>query len=86
MEALINWHHENTGHSATGFFQIGGELVEIFSHLRSTAIAQDPSKENVKRWSYFCQIMTVQHLRLVFRSCAQRKITRKSRQRHTKST
>ncbi len=56
MEALINWYHENTKNSAIGFFQIGGGIAGDFPICVVPLIAQDLEQENVKRWSYFCQI------------------------------
>lgn len=55
MEALIIWYRETTKDHGCGFFQIGGGIAGDFPICVVPLIRQD-LKEDVKFWSYFCQI------------------------------
>ncbi|PCI37571.1 MAG: deoxyhypusine synthase [Elusimicrobia bacterium] len=55
MEALISWYRESTKDNGVGFFQIGGGIAGDFPICVVPLIQQD-LKEDVKLWSYFCQI------------------------------
>ena len=55
MESLITWYRENTKSNGIGFFQIGGGIAGDFPICVVPLIQQD-LKEDVKLWSYFCQI------------------------------
>ena len=52
---LINWYKETSGEKAPGFFQIGGGIAGDFPICVVPLIKLD-LKEEVKYWSYFCQI------------------------------
>jgi len=56
MAMLIDWYQAQVSHHAVGFFQIGGGIAGDFPICVVPLIAQDLGQENVKRWSYFCQI------------------------------
>jgi len=57
MDALIDYYLETTsGTSSIGFFQIGGGIAGDFPICVVPLIRQDLEKEDVKLWSYFCQI------------------------------
>lgn len=56
MAFFIDWYQENTKDSAVGFFQIGGGIAGDFPICVVPLIAQDLEQEDIKRWSYFCQI------------------------------
>lgn len=56
MQFFIDWYQENTAEKAVGFFQIGGGIAGDFPICVVPLIAQDLEQEDVKRWSYFCQI------------------------------
>lgn len=56
MAFLIDWYQETIKTSAIGFFQIGGGIAGDFPICVVPLIAQDLEQEDVKRWSYFCQI------------------------------
>jgi len=56
MEFLISWYQANTESGSIGFFQIGGGIAGDFPICVVPLIAQDLKQDQVKRWSYFCQI------------------------------
>jgi deoxyhypusine synthase len=56
MAFLIDWYQQNIKQAGIGFFQIGGGIAGDFPICVVPLIAQDLEQENVKRWSYFCQI------------------------------
>lgn len=56
MAFFIDWYQENIKTHAVGFFQIGGGIAGDFPICVVPLIAQDLEQEDVKRWSYFCQI------------------------------
>lgn len=56
MAFLIDWYQTNIQHHSIGFFQIGGGIAGDFPICVVPLIAQDLEQEDVKRWSYFCQI------------------------------
>lgn len=56
MAFLIDWYQNNIKTHAIGFFQIGGGIAGDFPICVVPLIAQDLEQEDVKRWSYFCQI------------------------------
>lgn len=56
MERLIAWYQEAIKTCGVGFFQIGGGIAGDFPICVVPLIEQDLEQENVKRWSYFCQI------------------------------
>lgn len=56
MHRLIDWYQEHTAQQDVGFFQIGGGIAGDFPICVVPLIAQDLEQEDVKRWSYFCQI------------------------------
>jgi deoxyhypusine synthase len=56
MAFLIHWYQSITKSSSIGFFQIGGGIAGDFPICVVPLIAQDLEQENIKRWSYFCQI------------------------------
>jgi deoxyhypusine synthase len=56
MEFFIDWYQTNTRDKGVGFFQIGGGIAGDFPICVVPLIAQDLEQEDVKRWSYFCQI------------------------------
>ncbi|MCP4502297.1 MAG: deoxyhypusine synthase family protein [Deltaproteobacteria bacterium] len=57
MDSLIDWYLETTaGECSVGFFQIGGGIAGDFPICVVPLIRQDLEKEDVKLWSYFCQI------------------------------
>lgn len=56
MAFLIEWYQENIKTGGIGFFQIGGGIAGDFPICVVPLIAQDLEQEDVKRWSYFCQI------------------------------
>lgn len=56
MAFLIDWYQQNTKNQSVGFFQIGGGIAGDFPICVVPLIAQDLEQEDVKRWSYFCQI------------------------------
>lgn len=56
MEFFIDWYQNTTKESSVGFFQIGGGIAGDFPICVVPLIAQDLEQEDVKRWSYFCQI------------------------------
>jgi deoxyhypusine synthase len=56
MEFFIRWYQEQTQEKSVGFFQIGGGIAGDFPICVVPLIAQDLEQEDVKRWSYFCQI------------------------------
>lgn len=56
MSALIDWYLEVTKESSLGFFQIGGGIAGDFPICVVPLIQQDLQNDDVKLWSYFCQI------------------------------
>lgn len=56
MAFFIDWYQSNIKTHAVGFFQIGGGIAGDFPICVVPLIAQDLEQEDVKRWSYFCQI------------------------------
>ena len=56
MAFFIDWYQANTQDKGVGFFQIGGGIAGDFPICVVPLIAQDLEQEDVKRWSYFCQI------------------------------
>lgn len=61
MDALIDWYLETTSPkegegTSVGFFQIGGGIAGDFPICVVPLIRQDLEKEDVRLWSYFCQI------------------------------
>lgn len=56
MSFLIDWYQRNTKDHGVGFFQIGGGIAGDFPICVVPLIAQDLEQEDVRRWSYFCQI------------------------------
>ncbi len=56
MALLIDWYQTNTATHEIGFFQIGGGIAGDFPICVVPLIAQDLEQDDVKRWSYFCQI------------------------------
>lgn len=56
MAFFIDWYQTNTQDKGVGFFQIGGGIAGDFPICVVPLIAQDLEQEDVKRWSYFCQI------------------------------
>lgn len=56
MARLIDWYLENTKTHEVGFFQIGGGIAGDFPICVVPLIEQDLERDDVKRWSYFCQI------------------------------
>ena len=56
MAFFIDWYQTNTQDKGIGFFQIGGGIAGDFPICVVPLIAQDLEQEDVKRWSYFCQI------------------------------
>lgn len=56
MAFLIDWYQANIKDNGIGFFQIGGGIAGDFPICVVPLIAQDLEQEDVKRWSYFCQI------------------------------
>ncbi|MDD5489316.1 MAG: deoxyhypusine synthase family protein [Candidatus Moranbacteria bacterium] len=56
MDFLIDWYKENTKHSSTGFFQIGGGIAGDFPICVVPLIEQDLRETEVAKWGYFCQI------------------------------
>jgi deoxyhypusine synthase len=56
MAFLIDWYQANIKDHGIGFFQIGGGIAGDFPICVVPLIAQDLEQEDVKRWSYFCQI------------------------------
>lgn len=56
MTALIEWYQETIKDCGIGFFQIGGGIAGDFPICVVPLIAQDLEQEDVRRWSYFCQI------------------------------
>ena len=55
MEEFVSWYKEHSQSSDIGFFQIGGGIAGDFPICAVPLIKQD-LKEDVKYWSYFCQI------------------------------
>ncbi|MEM8964653.1 MAG: deoxyhypusine synthase family protein [Acidobacteriota bacterium] len=55
MNRLIDWYQATTVDRGVGFFQIGGGIAGDFPICVVPLIEQD-LKEEVKLWSYFCQI------------------------------
>lgn len=56
MAFLIDWYQDSIKNHSIGFFQIGGGIAGDFPICVVPLIAQDLEQEDVKRWSYFCQI------------------------------
>lgn len=56
MAFFIDWYQASIKDHAVGFFQIGGGIAGDFPICVVPLIAQDLEQEDVKRWSYFCQI------------------------------
>lgn len=56
MSALIDWYLETTKEGSIGFFQIGGGIAGDFPICVVPLIQQDLQNDDVKLWSYFCQI------------------------------
>ncbi|HXW60867.1 MAG TPA: deoxyhypusine synthase family protein, partial [Myxococcota bacterium] len=56
MAFFIDWYQESIKTHSVGFFQIGGGIAGDFPICVVPLIAQDLEQEDVKRWSYFCQI------------------------------
>jgi deoxyhypusine synthase len=56
MSKLIHWYLETTREASLGFFQIGGGIAGDFPICVVPLIHQDLEREDVKLWSYFCQI------------------------------
>lgn len=56
MAFLIDWYQHQIKTCSIGFFQIGGGIAGDFPICVVPLIAQDLEQEDVKRWSYFCQI------------------------------
>jgi deoxyhypusine synthase len=56
MEFFIGWYQKNTQNHSVGFFQIGGGIAGDFPICVVPLISQDLEQEDVKCWSYFCQI------------------------------
>lgn len=55
MAFLADWYRETRAQSEIGFFQIGGGIAGDFPICVVPMISLD-LKEEIKRWSYFCQI------------------------------
>ncbi|MBX7136807.1 MAG: deoxyhypusine synthase family protein [Oligoflexia bacterium] len=55
MGAFVDWYREQTAGKSMGFFQIGGGIAGDFPICVVPLIQQD-LQEDVKLWSYFCQI------------------------------
>jgi deoxyhypusine synthase len=53
---LAKWYMDNTKNNGIGFFQIGGGIAGDFPICVVPMLEQDLKVENVKYWSYFCQI------------------------------
>lgn len=56
MHRLIEWYQEVTRTAGLGFFQIGGGIAGDFPICVVPLIEQDLAKNDVRLWSYFCQI------------------------------
>ena len=56
METLVAWYLETQENHDIGFFQIGGGIAGDYSVCSVPLIRQDLEREDVKLWSYFCQI------------------------------
>lgn len=56
MQFLIDWYQKNTQNNGVGFFQIGGGIAGDFPICVVPLIEQDLENDDVRRWSYFCQI------------------------------
>lgn len=56
MARLIDWYQDVTSTTSIGFFQIGGGIAGDFPICVVPLLEQDLEKDDVKRWSYFCQI------------------------------
>lgn len=59
MIELANWYSSNAGDTAEsgiGFFQIGGGIAGDFPICVVPMLHQDLRRDDVPRWSYFCQI------------------------------
>ncbi len=56
MMELAGWYTKITGKHPLGFFQIGGGIAGDFPICVVPMLTQDLLRENVRLWSYFCQI------------------------------
>jgi len=56
MEGLCEWYAETQKDCDIGFFQIGGGIAGDYSVCSVPLLRQDLEREDVKLWSYFCQI------------------------------
>lgn len=56
MQKLIDWYLETTQDHGLGFFQLGGGIAGDFPICVVPLIYQDMEREDVRLWSYFCQI------------------------------
>jgi deoxyhypusine synthase len=56
MESLVEWYIDTSAAADVGFFQIGGGIAGDFPICAVPLIRQDLQREDVKLWSFFCQI------------------------------
>ena len=56
MMDLATWYTDNSTGAGIGFFQIGGGIAGDFPICVVPMIHQDLQRDDVPRWSYFCQI------------------------------
>lgn len=56
MEMLVDWYGETQAEHDVGFFQIGGGIAGDYAICAVPLIRQDLLRDEVKLWSYFCQI------------------------------
>lgn len=56
MMFLADWYEKNAVDSGVGFFQIGGGIAGDFPICVVPMLHQDLQRDNVRTWSYFCQI------------------------------
>jgi deoxyhypusine synthase len=56
MMALSRWYQETSAKHGIGFFQIGGGIAGDFPICVVPMLHQDLRLEQVRLWSYFCQI------------------------------
>jgi deoxyhypusine synthase len=56
MHRLVSWYQEMTEDRGLGFFQIAGGIAGDFPICVVPLIAQDMAREDIRLWSYFCQI------------------------------
>ena len=56
LQHLSSWYLETTKDCGLGFFQIGGGISGDFPICVVPMLTQDMNVENVRLWTYFCQI------------------------------